>query len=363
MVAMGDAYEHQGDPANETNRIDHIAYGNLKYPRFPGASGGSLTGTAYVRGGGVIEITADSIINNGGIYANGQDRSRYFNPGTGGGAGGSILITTTSLSGTGSIHANGGAVPTYSNDRTSITGSGGRIAIHYDSYIGASDSPYEEMDIQVYNGYRGTSFNIGLGGSGTIFLKHSNQEFGSLFVDNYPGNTVIGAKTTIPSAGRHTISDVISLGSNQYEIFTIGSPWQSPDSDKWINGLIDVDVSLDANNPDATLYTIVTNTENSFTVNSDISLLGLIGNELIDVLKLDSLTVKNGTRMALAGRVDTTEFDIERNSLDYVNEIESRQVYDLGDYIQHSGTQFFIGDVSANSFVYRRDNIYCGYSC
>jgi hypothetical protein len=96
-------------------------YGDSERPAFLGSGGGSDSGPAG-SGGGAIKILAGAIRAEGGIWANGQDGSRYG----GGGAGGSILLGARQLSGGGSIRARGGAAGIDAGG-----GGGGRIAVYF----------------------------------------------------------------------------------------------------------------------------------------------------------------------------------------------------------------------------------------
>lgn len=104
-------------------------YGSAENPISLG-SGGGPNGHTY--GGGAVKLTANKVIIDGLISANGKGVE-----GTGlasGGAGGSVWITTDALEGTCRVSAKGGAAP------LGYGGGGGRIAIYYRTTTCAKDS-------------------------------------------------------------------------------------------------------------------------------------------------------------------------------------------------------------------------------
>ncbi|MDD2455527.1 MAG: hypothetical protein PHE10_04260, partial [Kiritimatiellae bacterium] len=110
---------HGGRGQPETPSTSCPTFGDAFWPVTLG-TGGSADGAGTTRGGGRIQIAADSILLNGSVTANGQNSPEY----TGSGSGGSILIEVGTLSGSGSITANGG-VPVNAG-----AGGGGRIAVY-----------------------------------------------------------------------------------------------------------------------------------------------------------------------------------------------------------------------------------------
>ncbi|WHI48483.1 hypothetical protein [Microbulbifer sp. VAAF005] len=154
-------------------------YGDYVNPKSLGSGGNhSSDGMGGTRGGGAVQIQAQSLLLDGSIDANGQSiignsDSGYF----GGGSGGAVLLSINVISGSGSISASGGQ----GNTGYSDGGSGGRVALHYQSS--------NEFDIS------NRIFAVGgdgrlAGGPGTIFLsedgvkkleiKNHNAENGTL---------------------------------------------------------------------------------------------------------------------------------------------------------------------------------------
>ena len=124
------------------------------------------------------------------VIANGGNVSQNFG---GGGSGGSILINTQVLTGglTGSIQVQGGTVTTSVNGGG---GAGGRIAVYYNNTV--KDAFYGGT-FDSNGGTAGTHSESGA--SGTVYLKHTGQNFSKLIVDNKGGWAM---DTEIEAAGQ-----------------------------------------------------------------------------------------------------------------------------------------------------------------
>jgi len=159
------------------------AHGSLYRPGEAG--GGSGTGE---RGGGVIEISAASVLVDGTIRASGATGSR-------GPAGGSIhIVAAANIGGLGAIDANGG------NATSSTVGSGGGGAVALE-FSGA-------LDQGLLSRTRATAgAGTYLGGAGTVFVKGPGNFFGDLRIDGVASGSP--ANTQLPSLG----SGVAALGS------------------------------------------------------------------------------------------------------------------------------------------------------
>src|SRR5207237_2710818 len=80
-------------------------YGSLFDPNEPGAAGSTNTSCSVCSsGGGIVRLTAPSLVLDGAIKANGEAVD-------GGAAGGSIRIDADTIAGLGEIHADGGRNP------------------------------------------------------------------------------------------------------------------------------------------------------------------------------------------------------------------------------------------------------------
>jgi YD repeat-containing protein len=148
-------------------------YGDFANPTDFGSGGGSSgSPNSYPggNGGGVINLTAQTMVLNGVLRADGN--AAPFG-GSGAGSGGSILLNVGALAGTGSITANGGDCLGAGGG-----GGGGRVAIHYD---GAGGN-------RVTNVFaRGGTNTSHLGGSGTVLLESSFDRNGLVL-----GQQVVG---------------------------------------------------------------------------------------------------------------------------------------------------------------------------
>lgn len=144
-------------------------FGSVYMPREAGG-GGYRDG----RGGGILRITANSIVNDGAIRANGQGGVYE------GGAGGSIWITTGTFTGAGVVEANGGG-----GDRS---GGGGAIALEYSA-----------ATANTLDNIRATTTNQSTkGGAGTVYLKSATATYGRLVID---AKSIVGQATGLPALG------------------------------------------------------------------------------------------------------------------------------------------------------------------
>ncbi|MDH7503553.1 MAG: Ig-like domain-containing protein, partial [Verrucomicrobiota bacterium] len=104
-----------------TDQVVNWIYGSFRDPDELGSGGGSDSQPAG-NGGGVVRVTAETLVLEGKILANGGNGGWLG----GGGSGGGIKISIDTLSGSGLIQANGGNGGGYGGG-----GGGGRIAVYY----------------------------------------------------------------------------------------------------------------------------------------------------------------------------------------------------------------------------------------
>ena len=149
----GGSYGGLGATGN-TEQTVNGTYGSYADPNETGSGGGSDAGTGG-NGGGLVRITANRVILDGMLLANGGDGG-YTG---GGGSGGGIKINTDSFTGVGTLRANGG-----SGDGNSGGGGGGRIAIYCNSSTG-----FDFTGVSV-NGGSGRD----AGGVGTALIKQGS---------------------------------------------------------------------------------------------------------------------------------------------------------------------------------------------
>lgn len=85
-------------------------YGSALEPTTPGGGGGVWGTDLGGAGGGVIRVTAQSLVLNGQARANGANGNHFgdWQSKAGGGAGGSVNLRVTDFSGSGQVQANGG---------------------------------------------------------------------------------------------------------------------------------------------------------------------------------------------------------------------------------------------------------------
>jgi hypothetical protein len=128
----GSGGSHGGVGGAQANAVAAPAFDTPTAPRFAGGGGGARITSAFISspggaGGGVVRITARSLVLEGTIVADGAlGGPGHVTDGSlpGCGAGGSVVLIVDSLSGTGSISARGG----YGNP-PSVAGGGGLIFI------------------------------------------------------------------------------------------------------------------------------------------------------------------------------------------------------------------------------------------
>jgi hypothetical protein len=166
---------------------DNVIYGGTTYGSVTNpvncGSGGGINNVAA--GGGVVRLAiAGGLTLNGSIAADGLSTGDAGVWQDASGAGGSINISAGTLAGTGTVSAVGGTeLATYNETGSS---GGGRIAI---VLTNADDTAYTSLVVRA-NGGGGSAAP---GAAGTIYLKGTNQTYGTLVVNNLGRGTT---KTT-----------------------------------------------------------------------------------------------------------------------------------------------------------------------
>ena len=172
-------------------------YGSITQP-FESGSGGSNSGV----GGGRVKVTANTLVNNGSINAQGGGSGYTYGAG---GAGGSIWIDTGTITGTGTMDVTGG---------NSKGAGGGRIALYYDSNTLSGAINLHSSDTSTK------------GGSGTLYKKlHSNLR-GSLTLSGVAGNGVYGDTPLMDSVSHYeslTVNNGASLLIGATDTLTVDS--------------------------------------------------------------------------------------------------------------------------------------------
>ena len=134
-----------------------LAYDSFYNPVMPGAFGGnSSSGSGAGRGGGIIRITATTLLLEGSLECNGGDAA--VASAAGGGSGGSLnIIVSRVFNGGGKLSSNGGK-----GDGVGGCGSGGRVAVQ----VSTKNLFYGKI-----NAMGGSSTSGSTGGPGTVYLS------------------------------------------------------------------------------------------------------------------------------------------------------------------------------------------------
>jgi hypothetical protein len=260
------------------------SYGDYRHAQYAGGAGYKHNTQNDGSGGGVVDIQAGSIILDGAIKANGNGNGFTY-----AGAGGGIHIVTASLTGSGSIAAIGG--------NSAHSGAGGRISLM------SADTALYSGSLLVNAGSSTGEFSSG---AGTAFIQDPNDQYGYLLIDN-GNNPSFEHGTVIPHANRHIITAVESLADQQWRI-TIGSEGWVASTEYAGSGILGVQISLDAADLAAPLYTILSNTTDSLVISSALDLSAVVGNELIGVHRFTALDILNGASVDFGeDRVETVD--------------------------------------------------------
>jgi len=168
--------------------ITNPLYGDPKRPTRLGAGGGSWSGNGGAGGGLAQIIATEALVVDGAIRADGGSSSGSA---SGEGAGGSVLIQTSRLAGDGTISANGGGVGSHT------AGGGGRVAIYADFV-----DPNANLDeLRNVSAFGGDGFYDD-GAAGTVFVRLSGQEDGTLYADGgFTDGSTAPHATTLPAVG------------------------------------------------------------------------------------------------------------------------------------------------------------------
>lgn len=175
-----------GGLGNAFSGTPNPIYGDLTSPVDLGSGGSSDSGTQQGGdGGGRVAISANNLIIDGAISANGGDNESNN---SGSGSGGSIKLEAQTISGDGLVTANGGA--------RQVGGGGGRVAVLYTTL---------SMDQASFraNGGQGSS---GAGGNGTVYFKSTTQTFGDFIID---GNNLNNPVDSAVIPGGLTVDNLI----------------------------------------------------------------------------------------------------------------------------------------------------------
>ncbi len=286
-----------------------LVYGDYVKPNLFG-SGGGYTGI----GGGLLNLSAASILLDGKISADGYAE---LNSTRIGGTGGSIFISTPVLNGTGSITANA------ASNQSLVTSSGGRVSVlaQLNNFIA----------IDQYSAIAGLGNTTELfytAAPGTLYLAPDSVQPGHLIINNTRALTpqLTDRRTILRSVGVQVITNVVSLANNDWLITVANNAWTAPSDSIDGLGLIGLKVDLDESNETGSLYSIVANTSNTITVNTLNDLSVFAGNSLIGVTEFSQLTVLGGGQFYTEDRlllVDPSTSILDSNSKITVGQMNS----------------------------------------
>jgi RHS repeat-associated protein len=162
MYSPGGSY---GGLGGRSSGATCAVYGDYRNPNELG-SGSANWGA----GGGLVRITAQGIILDGAIMAEGGTYGGQY--GSSAGSGGGIRIDTATLAGAGTLSANGG------EGRRDWPwgggGGGGRVAVYYET--NDTGKPFDLENRILAHGGNGASPETSPGSVGTIYLKQHGQE-------------------------------------------------------------------------------------------------------------------------------------------------------------------------------------------
>lgn len=273
-------YKLTSGHGGQRRHTNGVTYGRYERARFAGSSGDEYGSyDRYGRGGGIIDISAGTLLLDGEITASGEDGwSR-------GGAGGAIHLEVDAIHGanSGLMSADGGSTYNHHDFEPYSSGGGGRISI------------YTADKSQFSGGISAASGAHNPAGAGTVYWKNPQENHGHLVVDN-SGAVSQRGKTPIRQVGRHTIVGVYEATPGVWKLEVEGQPWKETNSVLQY-GIDGIEVDLDASEESSNHYTVVSNTENVIEVHTTDDLSGVVGSVLTGVHTFQTLYVSGGASL------------------------------------------------------------------
>ncbi|HMB53979.1 MAG TPA: hypothetical protein VKU40_11720, partial [Thermoanaerobaculia bacterium] len=197
-VSVSTSYGAGGSHGGRGRATSGETYDSPFEPSYGGAggAGGKYGGSP---GGGVIHLSAASLVLDGVLDSGGADWC-----GGGGGGGGTILLEVGSLSGSGTARAHGGNAYTSGCIYNSSSGGGGRIAVHLDAFDAGFDPATQLL---TWGGENNGQSQFG--GAGTVYYRLPSHTHGALMIDNgrrTDGSDRVSDRTTaLPAIGRGVV--------------------------------------------------------------------------------------------------------------------------------------------------------------
>ncbi|PKN54765.1 MAG: hypothetical protein CVU56_24800, partial [Deltaproteobacteria bacterium HGW-Deltaproteobacteria-14] len=280
---------HGGRGSNAAT--DALTYGALRDPADPGAGGGAYNNSATSTyfggaGGGLVRIQVNSggyVVNDGGIYADGEARTSLYGSG---GAGGGVYLNTPRLLGGGPITVNGGAA----HASRGYGGAGGRVALTGLSDPGATSAAYGPTGIlATVDAHGGTGIGSA-GGAGTVWIRYPSDVEGRLFVAN-DGLPSADGSTPLLCLPEAIVDGVDGVGIDDLD----GNLRPGLYVGARIN--VDVDANATAGFSDDPIFEVVGNSAYRLDLGGDPSLDTHIGATYRGVEVVDRLVVAGGAHL------------------------------------------------------------------
>jgi RHS repeat-associated protein len=198
----------------------NATYGDPRNPTDLGAGGGSDSGQYYPGGGGATLINATVLTLDGAIRADGANAvatgTGMYHTRYGAGAGGSVRLDVGALTGAGTISANGG-------NGTQLglgpygAGSGGRVAIYYDTSDGFDfENVTADTGGPSYRGAPGTVYLEQTGGPTVLRIASDQAATGRTPI---PGTELVVDQLIVAGASVYaTPKDVMTIYATQITI-------------------------------------------------------------------------------------------------------------------------------------------------
>ncbi len=186
-----------GGLAASRNGQANGVYGDYRNPDELGSGGANNGYGGGGAGGGLIRIAAGTAQVDGQILANGQSPYQC-----GAGSGGGIYVKAATLSGTGTIAANGGLASGWNG----TPGSGGRVAIYYDTLDG-----FNLLTNVTTHG--GTPQDGAVAAVGTIYLQQTG-EAGQLLITSHGAPAGSWTPLGLPADTGFSVQELFVSGTN-----------------------------------------------------------------------------------------------------------------------------------------------------
>ena len=271
-------------------------------PSLGGGGGGRSNANRWGgSGGGVVEVTAGSVILDGEIRARGEDTPGVY---AGAGAGGTVVIDAGSLQGSGTIDASGGDYFVAILGYWGPPGGGGRVALYVDDLsqfdIGSQVSTKGGRRYSAAGNVEATA------GAGSAYVLDSSSTFGDLLVHLSLPLGDVPPNTTLPTVGTGTV------GLTEVDATDATDLWIEPQDPAALFSLGTAGMSVRIGGAD---YVVIDQTVDRRRLLLD-GAAGLVsvGDAYEGVYKFDTVTVRGGAVLEFLDTADVTTFDVDADS-------------------------------------------------